>query len=89
MPDVKIVNCANNTLRKERKMEREMLKRKRQLVCPTCNTPVTVHDPTRSFRTCPRCGEWLAEKRRSDRKPGRAASPSFGDSPDWEQASFD
>lgn len=93
MPAAHIVNCATNNLRTKEdiKMGRQRLIQRRR-ACPVCRTSVEVHAEGGGFSTCPRCGEWLVETGRWNRKLERLEEEpgtDFDETGDWERSLAD
>jgi Zn-finger nucleic acid-binding protein len=79
-------------LRKEGGMGRTLLNRKKKLVCPACNAPVHFQAQEDDLGTCPRCGEWLVQRGRWNRRLERLdyePDTDFDESPDWERSLVD
>jgi len=60
----------------------------RKQTCPSCQAPINVHGERGSFRTCPRCGEWLVERGRWNRRLERVDAEEgtdFDETNEWER----
>ena len=73
-------------------MARNSPKARRRQVCPSCSASIEFLPQKDDLGTCPRCGEWLMQhgrwnKRleRLDREPGT----DFDESTDWERSLID
>ena len=69
-----------------------VLRRRKRLACPACNASVHFQAERNNFGSCPRCGEWLIQTGRWNRKLERLnyePNRDFDESPDWEQSLVD
>ncbi len=69
-------------------MNRTNLKARKKLTCPSCNASIDFHPQRDDIGTCPRCGEWLMQHGRWNRRLERLdyeSSTDFDESDDWEQ----
>lgn len=70
-------------------MGRTLLKAKKRLLCPACETAVHFRPAVDGLGTCPHCGEWLVESDRKRRKLQRLdyeQGTAFDDPDEWVRA---
>jgi Zn-finger nucleic acid-binding protein len=73
-------------------MARTAPRTRKRLVCPSCHAPIHFRPEWDDLGMCPRCGEWLVRRGRSDRHLERLdyeLSTNFEESGNWQRSLVD